>query len=502
MVLRVINTVIISLINRQKGRKRMKLKKMLTILLAFVIVFGSFAVSAIAINKNTLMSIDEEQVLKADSEEEIKVFSNASIKSSNQQAKTSSSGIGAFLEKIIDFFKTIFGHYKIDKESKLVKAASEGGTKWKLTKDITVSQQIVVKCSKELIIDGNNHTIKRENGELQEAVIKVSNNNVLNIGKVTISSSKGRCFTVNTNAKLIIGETGACKLGSYGDTIVNYGFTQLSGGTSAKSTGSGTASMWNMVTEKDERGEILLWKCNVDYILNEAKLTLKQDNSVVTRVTNTTGAKLIMDNGYIETLSYYSPLNKTQKGGIIVKTVQLDSPVPPVPQSTLVWPTNSNKITVLDRYSGGSLHGGIDIEKSGGTDVYAAADGTVAFAGYYDSYGNTIVIYHSGHTSRYAHLDSIGVKKGASVKAGQKIGVMGNTGESTGTHLHFEYYSGNSLYPGRELRSYTFDYIKSDTSICKDIRFTNNITPRSESRYNDWVKSHYKQSGGEWIWKG
>ncbi|WP_342510614.1 peptidoglycan DD-metalloendopeptidase family protein [Sporosarcina sp. FSL K6-1522] len=96
-----------------------------------------------------------------------------------------------------------------------------------------------------------------------------------------------------------------------------------------------------------------------------------------------------------------------------------------------------------------TMHWGIDLAKTGNVPVLAAASGTVSRVqrtGTFGTYGNTIMIVHKigGKTYEtvYAHLRSYNVKVGQSVKAGQTIGIMGNTGGSTGQHLHFEVHTG------------------------------------------------------------
>jgi len=87
-------------------------------------------------------------------------------------------------------------------------------------------------------------------------------------------------------------------------------------------------------------------------------------------------------------------------------------------------------------------HKGIDLGAAKGTPVLAAADGVVLSAGAFAEnngrYGNTVVIDHGGQQSLYAHLDSVAVKAGQRVAAGQTIGGVGETGFATGPHLHFE----------------------------------------------------------------
>lgn len=86
------------------------------------------------------------------------------------------------------------------------------------------------------------------------------------------------------------------------------------------------------------------------------------------------------------------------------------------------------------------MHEGIDFTAPRGTDVYATANGVVEFASPSASgYGNEIVIDHGfGYKSRYAHLNGFNVRKGQTVKRGELIGYIGNTGLSTAPHLHYE----------------------------------------------------------------
>ncbi|MEU9736986.1 M23 family metallopeptidase [Streptomyces sp. NPDC048002] len=91
-----------------------------------------------------------------------------------------------------------------------------------------------------------------------------------------------------------------------------------------------------------------------------------------------------------------------------------------------------------------STHSGQDFAVATGTQVYAAHGGTVVKAGGNGAgdgpaYGNAIVIKHGNGTySQYAHLSKIQVKAGQVVKTGQRIALSGNTGNSSGPHLHFE----------------------------------------------------------------
>lgn len=108
------------------------------------------------------------------------------------------------------------------------------------------------------------------------------------------------------------------------------------------------------------------------------------------------------------------------------------------------WPTRgwvtSDFGQRLDPYTAERVtHAGLDIAAPHGKDVFAPSDGTVVFAGLEGGYGNVIVIDHGyGIKTRYGHLSKLMVKAGERVKRGSLIAAVGNTGRSTGPHLHYE----------------------------------------------------------------
>ncbi|KRS18095.1 peptidase M23 [Roseovarius indicus] len=87
----------------------------------------------------------------------------------------------------------------------------------------------------------------------------------------------------------------------------------------------------------------------------------------------------------------------------------------------------------------GRMHSGTDFASKHGTPIYATADGVVIHAEWLSGYGRLVKIQHEfGIETRYAHMSRIRVKKGQRVSRGERIGDMGSTGRSTGTHLHYE----------------------------------------------------------------
>ncbi|MET9255255.1 M23 family metallopeptidase [Streptomyces sp. NPDC003717] len=109
-------------------------------------------------------------------------------------------------------------------------------------------------------------------------------------------------------------------------------------------------------------------------------------------------------------------------------------------------------------WSSGS-HTGIDFHAASGTAVHAVGTGTVVTTGWGGAYGNQVVIkMHDGTYTQYGHLSSINVSVGQSVTPGQQIALSGNTGNTTGPHLHFEARTGpeygSDMDPVAYLRSH------------------------------------------------
>jgi len=109
-----------------------------------------------------------------------------------------------------------------------------------------------------------------------------------------------------------------------------------------------------------------------------------------------------------------------------------------------IWPVRgwvtSDFSVRLDPYTGERvMHEGLDIATAMGTPVRAPADGTVVFNGVEGGYGHVLVLDHGyGLKSRYGHLSRIDVKVGQKVHRGDYVAAVGNSGRSTGPHLHYE----------------------------------------------------------------
>jgi murein DD-endopeptidase MepM/ murein hydrolase activator NlpD len=105
---------------------------------------------------------------------------------------------------------------------------------------------------------------------------------------------------------------------------------------------------------------------------------------------------------------------------------------------TLVWPVEGPVISTFGHRSRG-WHAGIDITAEMGSEVYAAAPGTIVYSGWIRAYGQVVKIQHSkGFITLYAHNQKNLVEVGEDVEAGQLIATVGRSGHATGPHVHFE----------------------------------------------------------------
>ncbi len=107
------------------------------------------------------------------------------------------------------------------------------------------------------------------------------------------------------------------------------------------------------------------------------------------------------------------------------------------------WPIKGAVITSPFGWRHGRNHDGLDLGAKPGTPIYAAEDGRVLFSKRFAGYGNLLVLKHAqNYYTAYAHATSLFVGNGDKVKQGQQIATVGNTGHSTGPHLHFEIHKG------------------------------------------------------------
>jgi murein DD-endopeptidase MepM/ murein hydrolase activator NlpD len=135
---------------------------------------------------------------------------------------------------------------------------------------------------------------------------------------------------------------------------------------------------------------------------------------------------------------------------------QSATPAPAVPQKyagNLRWPVDAGIVSSEFGERWGKQHKGIDIAADSGEPVYAIADADVIYAGDgLRGYGNVVILRHDAQmTSLYAHNSELKVQKGDHVSQGTLISLLGNTGHSTGPHVHFEIRQGDTAVNPRTL---------------------------------------------------
>lgn len=130
----------------------------------------------------------------------------------------------------------------------------------------------------------------------------------------------------------------------------------------------------------------------------------------------------------------------------VQKVVLKGTKIDPQGTGSFVWPTVGGYISSHMGPRWGSYHKGIDIVRPSNRAILAADNGTVTYAGWMNGYGYTVKINHNnGYRTLYGHLASLDVSQGQTVAKGDKIGVMGSTGRSTGIHLHFELHKNGEI---------------------------------------------------------
>jgi murein DD-endopeptidase MepM/ murein hydrolase activator NlpD len=167
---------------------------------------------------------------------------------------------------------------------------------------------------------------------------------------------------------------------------------------------------------------------NQSKTLQEGKEGLKYVEARIIKVNGLEDEREILSEQILE-----EPVTK-----IVAKGTKTKSAMASRGGGALLWPTRGRLTSGFGRRWGRN-HNGIDIANSSGTPIYAAEPGKVISSGRSGGYGNLVKIDHGGGlVTYYAHLKSSVVSTGQRVDRGQLIGYMGNTGNSTGSHLHFE----------------------------------------------------------------
>lgn len=125
---------------------------------------------------------------------------------------------------------------------------------------------------------------------------------------------------------------------------------------------------------------------------------------------------------------------------------------------------------IITQIYGVDNHTGVDYGVSKGTPVKSQMSGKVTYAGWQDSYGNIVIVESNGITQKFAHLSGFDVKVGDTVSGGQVVGKSGNTGNSTGPHLHFEV-----LQNGKNVDPVSYQFMPATTGSASEILNNDNI---------------------------
>ncbi len=155
----------------------------------------------------------------------------------------------------------------------------------------------------------------------------------------------------------------------------------------------------------------------------------------------------------------------------------------------------ANIVTSNYGHRKGRQHQGVDIDLETGDTVVSAFDGVVRMSKYYYGYGNMVVVrHHNGLETLYGHLSRVLVEPGQMVKAGETVGLGGNTGHSFGSHLHFEIrFMGQPIDPSKFIAFDKFSLLNNEVQIDSSM-FANNKLVKKQQKDDDtrFAETHYK----------
>lgn len=231
-----------------------------------------------------------------------------------------------------------------------------------------------------------------------------------------------------------------------GVTLPVTAAAQLKAGPPVSKPGSGLAKEWKAVLQ---RGDLLYW-ADLSGKVTHVSMYLGNDEMIDARNVGADVAvsKIQWTNLLVTLAGASRPIDNNGGGGL---------------HSGWQWPLKSTTITspygmrfhpIKHVWK---LHDGVDFAASTGTPVYAARAGVVSYTGFLGSGGNTLTINHGGGIkTSYLHLSSFGsTRVGDVVRVGQRVALSGNTGGSTGPHLHFKIeIRGQTTDPIRYLKQY------------------------------------------------
>ncbi len=189
---------------------------------------------------------------------------------------------------------------------------------------------------------------------------------------------------------------------------------------------------------------------------DKAMVELKNRSKSIESIVRAVGIKIKLKNNSKNSGGPYIALSDNNYKDLTFKVDNYLDAVQAMPLGTPTWGTITSKYgRRIDPINGKpGFHSGIDIRQPLGAKIMSTADGVVLEQGYNRGNGNYVFIKHAmGFETKYLHMEKALVKKGQKVKRGQVIGLIGNTGRSTGAHLHYEIiYKNKTVNPLRFVR--------------------------------------------------
>lgn len=165
-----------------------------------------------------------------------------------------------------------------------------------------------------------------------------------------------------------------------------------------------------------------------------------------------------------------------------------------------VLPSNG---PIISRFGprNGRMHTGTDIKMNRGDTIYTAFYGTVTRSRYHYGYGNMVVVEHGNSLeTSYAHLSEFLVKDGETVAKGQPVGLAGNTGRATTSHLHFEIREDNKPFDPELVFDFEQGQVREETQFAYNLNeLHRKLNPFSFS-LNEPTPQHYKVKNGDSLW--
>lgn len=268
---------------------------------------------------------------------------------------------------------------------------------------------------------------------------------------ILIPGKYGKSKTMNISPKLIFLLVSFFSLFIALSIILGYKYSELSKNQYSykKNIQNQQNTINNQMSELDKlKGQETDIRMRIEEIKKLEEMLKQKLNTTVSQSSYITSDSSLIEAADNEISNVHSLLSKAD----IVKTSNLKKPhlFPCVGTITSYFGIRTSPTS----RGTSENHTGLDIAGVYGTPIHSSADGIVDYSGWLQGYGKTIIINHlNGYSTLYGHNSKLLVQKGTKVKSGQTISLMGSTGRSTGTHVHFEIrYDGSVINPLKFIR--------------------------------------------------